>query len=170
VHILLTGRPGVGKTTAVVRIAERLEGCGVRVAGFYTREIRERGKRLGFEVVTIPGGRTGILSHVDFKSPHRVSRYGVDVAAFEGLVLPIFDVQDAAVLIIDEIGPMELFSRKFERRVLAALGRVQPRIVGVVQEKRLGMVEGIKGVRICRIDARNRDRVPSEVLALLGYG
>jgi len=166
---LLTGKPGVGKTTAIIRIVERLQALGVDVAGFYTQEIRDRGKRVGFGITTVPDGRTGILSHVEFSSPHRIGRYRVDVAGFEAIVLPILGARDVDVLVIDEIGPMELLSRRFERAVLAALERPKPRVVGVVQQKRLALVEGIKQVRIYRLDTRNRDRAPDEIVNMLGY-
>ena len=73
--LLVTGAPGVGKTTLVRRVAARLEG--LRVAGFTTEEIRERGRRLGFRIVPFEG-RERIMAHVDFPGPARVGRYGVE--------------------------------------------------------------------------------------------
>ena len=73
--ILLTGRPRVGKTTIIKDVVRKLPG---RAGGFYTEEMRERGRRQGFKIVTLDG-REGILAHVGIKSRMRVSKYGVTV-------------------------------------------------------------------------------------------
>ncbi len=108
-NILLTGRPGVGKTTVIMRLADRLTDR--QVSGFYTDEIREGVKRLGFRATTLAGG-TCVLAHVDIRSRQRVGRYGVDVGAFEQLVLPELR-RRCKVVLIDEIGKMECFSSPF---------------------------------------------------------
>ncbi|UCG34360.1 MAG: hypothetical protein JSU68_06915, partial [Phycisphaerales bacterium] len=84
-RFLLTGAPGIGKTTVLIRLAERLGN--LRIAGFYTEEVREAARRQGFRAVTF-AGKTAMLAHVRTKSRHRVGRYGVDVSAFERLALP----------------------------------------------------------------------------------
>jgi nucleoside-triphosphatase THEP1 len=111
-RILLTGRPGCGKTTVIRRAVELigLERC----AGFYTEEVRERGRRIGFDVVTVDG-RRGPLARAGVAGP-RVSRYGVDVASFEGLGVETLENAvgvPGKVVVLDEIGKMELFSERF---------------------------------------------------------
>lgn len=169
-HVLITGKPAIGKTTAVIKVVEQLRALSVSVAGFYTGEIREGKKRVGFGITTISDGKSGIFAHVDIKSPHRVLRYGVDVVGFERLVMPIFERRDVDILVVDEIGGMELFSKNFEREILKALSRKQPKILGVIQEKRTMMVKDLEGVKIYRLDSTNRDRAPNEILVMLGYG
>ena len=71
----LTGRPGVGKTTL---IKKEIAAVGDRAGGFYTQEIRERGNRLGFEIITLEGQRA-LLAHMDCASPYRMGKYGVDI-------------------------------------------------------------------------------------------
>ena len=78
-NILLTGVPGVGKTTLVRRVLAEID---VKIGGFYTEEIRERGKRVGFSIKTFEG-RTGILAHVNHKGPHRVGKYAVNIEDLE---------------------------------------------------------------------------------------
>jgi nucleoside-triphosphatase len=113
-RMLLTGPPRAGKTTLVGRLAGELAAAGVAVGGFVTREIREDGERAGFTVEEI-GGSSALLAHVALPEGPMVGRYHVDVAAFEGLALPA--IQRAArrggVVIIDELGQMELFSPAF---------------------------------------------------------
>ncbi|MGB3904128.1 MAG: nucleoside-triphosphatase, partial [Anaerolineae bacterium] len=109
--ILLTGRPGVGKTTVIKKALDRLEG---RAGGFYTAEIRESGRRQGFKIVTLDG-QEGILSHVDIRGQPRVSRYGVNLGDLEevGVAALRRAIAEADLIVVDEIGKMELFSEAF---------------------------------------------------------
>jgi nucleoside-triphosphatase len=117
--ILLMGRPRVGKTTIIKEVVKSLPG---RVGGFYTEEIKERGRRQGFRIVTLDG-QEGILAHVDVRSRYRVSKYGVDLVSLERV--GVTAIQHAIVasdcVVIDEIGKMELFSTAFKEAVLAAV-------------------------------------------------
>jgi nucleoside-triphosphatase len=74
--LLLTGVPGIGKTTLIRRVADRMKNR--RIGGFYTEEIREQGDRRGFRLVGFDGTKR-VIAHVDFPKVHRVGRYGVDV-------------------------------------------------------------------------------------------
>jgi energy-coupling factor transporter ATP-binding protein EcfA2 len=77
--ILLTGRPGCGKTTLIKRVVKNLpQGAG----GFYTEEIRDGGTRTGFKIVTLDG-EEAVFAHVDFKTPDHVGKYGLDLSALE---------------------------------------------------------------------------------------
>ena len=79
--ILLTGRPGCGKTTLIKRVAKNL---AQRAAGFYTEEIRDRSVRVGFKIVTLDGDEA-VLAHVDFKTSERLGKYGLDLSALEAI-------------------------------------------------------------------------------------
>ncbi len=114
VRVLVTGRPGVGKTTLVERVVRRLTRP---VRGFITREVRRAGRRMGFVVETF-SGRRAWLARVGRGGRFRVGRYRVDLDAFEEVVLPELDLSDAAretLVVLDEIGPMELFSNAFRQ-------------------------------------------------------
>jgi nucleoside-triphosphatase len=115
---LLTGAPGVGKTTLVSQIVAELQASGVVVAGFTSRELRERGERVGFQVEAIGGG-SAVMAHVGFAEGPRVGRYRVDVPAFERIALPAIERATRAdgVAVIDELGPMELYSGAFVHAV-----------------------------------------------------
>ena len=160
-NILLTGRPGVGKTTVVMRVVGELRGR-VPVSGFYTEEIRSGGVRKGFRVVTLDG-REGILSHVDIKGGPRVGKYGVDLESFERLAVPEIDPDrtGAKVIVIDEIGKMECLSGSFREAVLKALNSGS-NVLATIALKGGDYLRSIRGrndVEIIEVSAGNRDRL-----------
>jgi len=118
-HLLLTGLPGVGKTTVMTQLSHAL--TAYHPDGFFTREIRENEIRKGFEVVTLDGHHQ-LLSHVTLPGPFRVGRYGVDLAGFEKL-LETIDLRHSPsrVVILDGIGKMECLSQRFIQEVEALL-------------------------------------------------
>jgi nucleoside-triphosphatase len=167
-RLLIEARPGAGKTTALGRLAERLREAGVPLSGFLTRELREQGRRVGFEIETFAGGR-GLLAHVDIKGSPRVSRYGVDVDQFERLALPELEPPSRGVVMIDELGKMELASERFREAVLALFERSVP-IVATVHTARHPFTDELKrrpGVSTLRLTSANRDRLPEELRDLL---
>ncbi len=113
---LLTGRPGTGKTSLIKEVISELK---IRAGGFYTEEIRTRGIRSGFRLVTLDG-RQGILAHVEHKSPYRVGKYGVDINELERVGVAALEraSRESDLVVIDEIGKMELLSVNFKGVVL----------------------------------------------------
>lgn len=177
--LLLTGRPGVGKTTLVLRVAERLKP---RPGGFYTEEVREKapreplkGERRGFRAVTFDGVAS-MIADVDFRRTPPVGRYGVDVAAIDRLAdaalrpRPFDSAQgrrDVAVFIIDEIGKMECLSERFVEATQALLdsGRL---VVATVGERGSGFIADVKrrpDAELWEVTRQNRDEMPARVLA-----
>ena len=167
-HILITGLPGVGKTTLVRGLATRL--AEYNPAGFYTEEIRNgQGKREGFQIVTLCGRRL-VLSHIDFSGRSRVGRYGVDVAGFEELLTRL-DLGHAhsRLFIIDEIGKMECFSRQFMDEVTGLLNGPNV-VVATIALKGEGFIRQMKQRRDCRlvtVTRENRDRLLDELASAL---
>ncbi len=156
---LIIGKPGVGKTTLVQKIIERMRS--VNMAGFCTAEIRCKGSRLGFELQGLNGERR-ILAHVEINSHHRVGKYGVDTNGFEEF-LETLDLLNPGVelIVIDEIGKMELFSNRFQSLVCDALNS-DKQVLASIPLKGNNFIREIKqrlDIHLLEVTHSNRDRL-----------
>ncbi len=143
-----------------------------RCAGFYTEEVRQRGRRVGFDVVTLDGQR-GPLARMGAAGP-RVGRYGVDLASFERLGVSALEAglqEHAAVLVVDEIGKMELFSTRFVATLGLVFDRGAPHaVLGTLMLGRNRHADSLRrraDVRIVNVTAENRDQLARELSAEL---
>ena len=129
--LLIGGRPGVGKTTLIRRLADAL---GNRAGGFYTEEIRESGDRTGFRLVTLRG-RSAIFAHVDWaaRMSDRVGRYGVDVSVLDRIGVKTIRqaLRRRRVILVDEIGKMELLSSAFRTVLDEAVSGPMPLVAAI---------------------------------------
>lgn len=162
--------PGCGKTTAVAKIIASLKDA--KLAGFYTEEIRQSNTRKGFRWATLTGD-TGILAHVDIKSPFKVGRYGVDVAGFEKSVVPVLDPEttDADLFVIDEIGKMECFSKKFVAAVRQLLTS-DASLLATVARKGTGFIDEVKnypGTKLYNLKPETRGKTVDDILQILSF-
>ncbi len=162
----LTGPPGSGKSTVFLRCIDLIRGTGFTVGGISTPEIRSRGRRVGFSVVDLATGDTGVLAGVEVDSRLRVGRYGVDLIGFESVALPALDhaEEKCDLVCIDEIGRMELFSARFERRVEELLGGPKP-MQSVLHRNYVGRYGGWG--EIFRVSPENRDGLPKKVASVI---
>jgi nucleoside-triphosphatase len=161
---LLTGRPGIGKTTAVQRLAELL--AGRRIAGFITEEVRVGGTRRGFRIATFDD-REGILADVELRSRWRVSKYGVDVEGFERLVCPMLEAaaEEADVVLVDEIGKMECLSARFCQAVERLADSPTP-LVATIAARGGGLIAAMKqrpDAQLHTLTLANRDQIPHTI-------
>lgn len=163
-NLILTGRPGVGKTTLVRRV---VEGVSLPVRGFYTAEIREGGRRVGFSL-NVLGKPSSVLAHVDIRSPHRVGKYNVDVAGFETHAVREIEegAREGTLVVIDEVGKMELFSDRFREAVWNALGSGS-RVLAALMVKRIPFTDRIRNrpdVTVVQVNERNRDSLVQQLV------
>lgn len=163
--ILIRGRPGIGKTTLVKKIAEAFKKNDKGVFGFYTEELREKGERVGFRVKGL-AGEEEIMAHIDFLTPYRVSKYKVDLARFEKIALPELEkgLKENGVVVIDEIGKMELFSERFKVLVLE-LFKSERAIIATIPLVPLPFITNlikIPRVKVIDITLTNRERLGKE--------
>jgi nucleoside-triphosphatase len=121
--LILTGAPGVGKTTLLTRTVDALKTEGVIVGGMVTREVRKDNVRVGFEILDLTNNKHGWLAHVNGQSAPQVGKYHVNLNDLDnvGAAAITQALEKCDVIAIDEIGPMELFSPKFKQAVTQAL-------------------------------------------------
>jgi nucleoside-triphosphatase len=167
-NILITGLPGSGKTTLILKLANELREYGP--AGFYTREIRLHGARTGFMLTSFDDQKTGILAHVDVRGPHRVGKYGVDLAGFEQFfgTLRLLDPRPR-LAIIDEIGKMECLSAKFRELVASLLDAPAP-LIATIALKAGGFIDAVKrrgDVHLYELTEWNRERLLPDIAGLV---
>lgn len=173
--VLVTGQPSCGKTTLVRQLFERAQSRGgdaLNITGFVTDEALTKGHRTGFDVVTVPTGNRGVLARHGLKSKHKTGAYGVDVASFEALALPELQVTGGdkpQVVIIDEIGRMEMHSTAFGPAVKKLLEAPNVYLIGSVAAPRYGHVvplaEEIKvrdDVTVIHMKKSTRDEAKAE--------
>jgi len=169
-NILLTGRPGVGKTTLIWKIVDELKRKGIKIGGFYTEEIRKEGSRVGFKIVSLDG-REGLLAHIDCESKVRVGKYKVNLKDIEGILVPLLEEaqKECKIIIIDEIGKMEVCSPLFRKAIFKCLD--SDRIVlATLSQGRAPFFDQIRQRRdilLLEVTEKNQGKILSEILRLL---
>lgn len=162
-RLLITGPPGCGKTTVILRTIELLNRPAV---GFYTSEVRTggHGARVGFDVVTL-AGRRGVLARVGGSGP-RVGKYAVDIASFEAVGVEALEqgLRDRAVLlVVDELGKMEFGSRRFVELLPKIFAASNP-VLGTILCKPHPVADRFRrapGVEVITVTPQNRDGLPN---------
>ena len=166
--ILLTGQPNIGKTTLLKQVMQSLTDYG----GFYTQEVRENGIRTAFEITTTDGQIATLASRMmdDKHEPElKVGPYQVHLDAVDLVAVPA--IQDALaknrVVVIDEIGPMEIFSQSFCGAVMEVLDAPHVMLFGTIVERPYQFADDIKkrsDVKVITIDKSNRDSMYDTIM------
>jgi len=167
--ILITGIPGIGKTTAIIRTAEKLKAQGYKIGGMITKEKREGYVRVGFEIQDLATQRQGWLAHVKQPNGPRTGKYRVNLTHLEGVGANA--IQDATktadIIIIDEIGPMELHSKAFKEAVMQASDSAKPVIASVHCNATDAFVRDIKArqdAEVYEVTLENRDAIHNFIM------
>jgi len=161
---LLTGRPGTGKTSLIKQAVAGIKG---KAGGFYTEEIRSQGVRQGFRLVTLDG-QSAMLAHINIHSPYRVSKYGVDTDSLDraGVSSLRQAAEECDLVVIDEIGKMELFSANF-RETVSQIINSGKRILGTIMLHPNPWADEIKRrsqVNLITVTRDNHQQVLAELL------
>ena len=155
-NILVTGPPRSGKSTLIEKVIQKINKP---VTGFFTRELRERGKRVGFSIETLEGNR-GVLAHQEIRSKYRVGKYGVNLQDLDHIAVPsMVPSSPQHMVLVDEIGKMECFSPLFRKTLIMVLS-LQNQVIGSIAIKGDRFIESIKkrdDVALVFISEKTRD-------------
>ena len=159
--ILVTGPSGIGKTSILRRTVKELNHRNYSVGGMICREVREGGLRVGFEVMDLVTGQRGWLAHINQPTGPKVGKYHVNLTdlSFIGAGSIVAAVQNADILAIDEIGPMELLSKPFSNALLLAVNSNKPLFGTIHYKLSNSIIDGIKkrdDTEIIEVTSENR--------------
>lgn len=164
VRIALTGRPGVGKTTLIERVLSRVP---LTHGGMITKEIRKCGRRVGFSVIDIATGTEGILAHLHVRDGPRIGRYTVNLKDLEeiGITAIARAIAEKDLVVIDEIGPMEITSPRFIPTVERALASGKSLIISTHAHLDHPLVHRVRQeLTLFRVKMSNRDALVDEIM------
>ncbi len=167
-HVLITGKPRTGKTTLIKKV---IEACGPACGGFYTEEIIRKGQRVGFLIRTTEG-REAILAEKGLSSPFRLGKYGINCQNLDKIGVAAVEkaLRNKEIIIVDEIGKMELFSPGFKDVVMRALDSGK-RVAGVIHQAEWAFLEAIRkrpDVQILEVDGLNNSLVWEKIKSIFG--
>jgi nucleoside-triphosphatase len=166
--LVLTGSPGAGKTTVLIKTVDALKAKGICVGGMVSREARDSGVRVGFEIVDLTNGKHGWLAHINQKTGPQVGKYHVNIEDLENIGAKAIAeaTEKCAVVAIDEIGPMELYSHKFKQTVTQALESSKV-VLAVVHAKAndalITQVKQRSDAEVVTVTVFNRDSLPEKL-------
>ncbi len=166
-RIGLTGKPRVGKSTLIKSLIKDLKAMGVSVGGMLTADIRERGVRMGFSIEDISTGERGILAHIRLHGSIRVGKYILNLGDLDSLGANsiLNAVAYSNIVVIDEIGPMELKSKRFIEAVERAIASEKPMLVSVHRASQHELVRRVKReFDILEVTIANRDEIATMVM------
>jgi nucleoside-triphosphatase len=135
--ILITGTPGVGKTTLMQSLYDHYNVRGVKVGGFITREVTENGRRVGFRIVDLQSGREGWLAKAQPGSGPMYGRYCIILEDLEAIGIGSLRTAvelDMDMILADEIGPMEMSSRRFSAEISSLFQNTKGQIVATFKQ------------------------------------
>jgi nucleoside-triphosphatase len=172
--VLLTGKPGVGKTTVVSRVVLKLRTDGLAVGGVYSRERRSYGRRVGFEMVDLSTDDHETLAALDVVGP-RLGKYRVNIRGLAefGAAAIMRGIGHSDVVVCDEVGPMELMSPEFRKAVEALVVCNKPRLIvlsATFDDPLLVRIRGTQGATMIEVTEQNRALLPDDLYGVLRQG
>jgi nucleoside-triphosphatase len=166
----ITGMPSVGKTETLIKIIEKIEKSGYKIEGMITETLLEDNKRVGFYVKDWQTNEREVFAHINFDLKDKVGKYGVDLNVLERVGVTAIENaindENIDIIIIDEIGKMEMLSEKFCETVIDALDSDKPILVTLHKKSRTPLLQDIRrrdDIRILEVTAVNKNLLPYKI-------
>ena len=172
IKIGITGLPGAGKTNALLRVIEMLSSDEIKIGGMINEPIVEGRKRIGFTVRNIMTGESLTFAHTEFESKIMIGKLGIDIVKLEevGVKAIMSACEECDIIVIDEVGKMEVESQAFIDAVKFALDADKPMIITLHKKSRNPLLQDIRrrdDVRILEVTPTNRNLLPHKILRLM---
>ena len=172
IKIGITGLPGSGKTSALLRVIEMLKEEELTIGGMIDEPIEDGRKKTGFTVRNVLTGEQQMFASVDIESKVVVGKIGVDLSKLEEVgVKAIKDAVDQCdIIVIDEVGKMEVESEAFVTAVKESLEADKPMILTLHKKSRNPLLQDIRrrdDVRILEVTPTNRNILPNKIVRLM---
>ena len=167
--IFVTGPPGIGKTSVLLRSVNGLKDRGYEIGGMISRDVREGGVRVGFEIMDFSTGQRGWLAHTNQPTGPKISKYRVNLTDLDAIgVSSILDtIRNADIIIVDEIGPMELFSPAFRDAVVQAVESNKP-VLGTIhfrlKDSLVNSIKAREDAEIFEVTYENRETLHNLII------
>ena len=166
----ITGMPSVGKTQTLLKIIASLEKSGYVVEGMITKPMHHKKQHVGFYVVDWQTGEKEVFAHVDFEQKEKVGDFGVDIPALEKIGIPAIQKaikdDDVDIIVVDEVGKMEMLSEAFCETVIEALDSDKPIMLTLHKKSRTPLLQDVRrrdDIRILEVTPVNRNLLPYKI-------
>jgi nucleoside-triphosphatase len=170
--VIVTGMPGSGKSTVIRRVCEQLQVKGWIIGGVICPEIRVNGVREGFKIIDLMTGQTGILAEVKPSDGPKIGKYYVNIGDLEEICIPAIKhaLDKVDLVVIDEVGPMEMKSAAFQNCVKNAFTSNKNLIVVVHRTLASKFSSEYKGARVFEVRLDNGDFIVKEIVKFFERG
>ena len=168
--VLITGRPGIGKTTVFMKTIEALKQRGYKIGGMICPEVRTGFEREGFKVVDLGTGKEGWLASKKFVTGPRIGKYVVNLQDLEGIGVKAIQraLDEADIVAVDEVGPMELKSSIFKEAIDKVLNSEKKALIVVHWKlKNSYMYKASSKAIILEVTYENRSSLPEKIVNYL---
>jgi len=172
IKIGITGLPGSGKTYALLRVIEMLKDEDLTIGGMIDEPLTDGRRRTGFSVRNILTGESQVFASAEIESKIMIGKIGVDLAKFEqvGITAIKTACECCDIIVIDEVGKVEVESQAFIDAVKEALDVNKPMILTLHKKSRNPLLQDIRrrdDVRVLEVTPTNRNILPYKILRLM---
>ncbi len=164
-RIAVTGSPGIGKSTLVAKV---ISGTKLRVGGVLARDRCYKDRRTGFELLDLSTGMVGILADEAGDGP-QLGKYRVHLDDLDRIgAQAVENALGCDLIVVDEVGPMELSSHRFVLAVEKAIASPKPMLVVLHQWSNHRLAKKIRGsFRVLTVTRENRDSLVDKIVQAL---